>query len=337
MRVPRSEAEATRRRLRELDVLRTDLEVARDGDAVVFPVVEACGPRLPTAPWDFVPREARPNAYLDLLPADLRPTAPRAFEQVGDIVVVKVPPALQGRATEIGDALLRFHAARAVFHDRGVKGDHRTRDLVRIAGAGESLTQVGENGVRLWVDPAKAYFSPRLATERARLAAMVRPGEHAVDLFGGVAPFGVQLAQKGAVVDSVDLNPEAVELARRNAKENRVAARLHLHLGDARAVAARLGPADRIVMNLPHGAAAFLDVAARLAAPGATVHLHEILPSERVAARGAELAVALAALGRTVQSVTHRTVRAYSPSEVQAVFDLHLSPSGASTRSSARS
>jgi len=36
VRVPRSEAEATRRRLLELGVLRIDLQVARDGDDVVF-------------------------------------------------------------------------------------------------------------------------------------------------------------------------------------------------------------------------------------------------------------------------------------------------------------
>ncbi len=329
VRVPRSEAEATRRRLRELDVLRTDLEVTRDGDQVVFPVAEACGPRLPTVPWEFQPRDRRPSSYLDLLawPADLRAAAPRAFEQIGDTVVVKVPPDLMDRAGEIGDALLRFHpGCRAVFHDHGVKGEFRTRALERIAGSGGTLTQVGENGIRLWVDLAAAYFSPRLSGERTRVAALVRPGEHVVDLFAGVAPAAVQCALRGAHVDAVDLNPEACVLARRNVEENKVADKVTVHAGDAREVAARLAPAHRILMNLPHGAKAFLDVAARLVHPGGTVHYHEILPSEDLAAREKILVAEFARLGRPVRAVHARIVRQYSPQDVHAVFDVEVAP-----------
>ncbi|HEX2066223.1 MAG TPA: hypothetical protein VHI93_05355, partial [Candidatus Thermoplasmatota archaeon] len=208
VRVHRSEAEATRRRLLELEALRTDLAVARAGEDVVFPVVEGCGARLPTASFEFEARPARPASYLDLLPPGVRDGAPRAFEAIGDIVVVKVPPSQWGHRAALGRALLEFHGARAVFHDRGVKDAYRVRDLERIAGEGEALTRVSENGVRLWVDLSRAYFSPRLAAERARVAALVRPGEHVVDLFGGVAPFGVQAALRGARVDSIDLNPD---------------------------------------------------------------------------------------------------------------------------------
>src|SRR5688500_7845825 len=108
VRVPRDQAESTRQRLLELDVLRIDLAVARDGDHVVFPVADGCGPTLPTAPFDFEPRAVRPTGYQDLLrwPPGLLSQAPRAFDQVGDIVVVKVPPELADRAEEIGNALL---------------------------------------------------------------------------------------------------------------------------------------------------------------------------------------------------------------------------------------
>src|SRR5688572_23087625 len=81
VRVHRSEAEATRRRLLELDALRIDLAVAKDGDHVVFPVVEACGPRLPTIEWEFEARDVRPSGYQDLLPPALRQAAPRAFDR----------------------------------------------------------------------------------------------------------------------------------------------------------------------------------------------------------------------------------------------------------------
>jgi len=324
VRVPRSQAEATRKRLLELDVLRIDLSVAREGDDVVFPVLDSCGPRMPTAPFEFTARDVRPTSYLDLLPPEVRDGAPRAFEALGDIVVVKVPAEQWDHRATIGRALQEFHNARAVFHDQGVKDEFRVRDLLLIAGSGDPLTQVSENGIRLWVDLAQAYFSPRLAAERARVVAQVKPGEHVVDLFGGVAPLGVQAAIKGAFVDSVDLNPAAVALARRNAESNQVAGRLALHEGDARAVAAALAPADRVVMNLPHGAHAFLDVACRLVKPGGTVHYHEISTVDGLDKRERELKKEMAKLGRPVHAVSVRVVRNYSPVEAHFAFDLRV-------------
>jgi tRNA (guanine37-N1)-methyltransferase len=326
VRVPRGDAEATRRRLQEMDVLRRDLEVGRDGDHVVFPVVEACGPRLPTVPWEFLPRELRPESYADLLgwPADLRGLAPRAYDQMGDIIIVKVPEELRSRAADLGSALLRFHKARAVFHDDGVTGPFRLRQLSLIAGSGTPETTVSENGLRFHIDPSQAYFSPRLATERAREAALVQPGEHVVDLFGGVAPFAVQAARRGATVDCVDLNPAAIALARKNADEAKVSDRVAFHVGDARLVAATLAPADRIAMNLPHAAKDFLDVAAQLAKPGATVHYHEMLPPARADERGRELVHRFDKLGRRVEVGASRVVRNYSPQDAHIVFDLKV-------------
>lgn len=329
IRVPRGEAEATRRRLLELDVLRIDLAVAKDGEDIVFPVIDSCGPHLPTAQHDFEARAVRPSGYQDLLPwtAADKALAPRAFDQIGDILIVKVPKDLEARAKDIGRALLDFHpAARAAFQDRGVKDEFRVRDLVRIAGTGDPLTQVNENGTRLLVDPSKAYFSPRLASERARVAALVALGERVVDLFGGVAPFGIQAARAGAVVDSIDLNPAAIDLAHRNVVLNGVESRVRLHLGDARAVAATLAPADRVVMNLPHGAKHFLDVAARVAKPEATVHYHEILAPERADERAREVAAELARHGWPCKPRGHRVVRNYSPQEAHIAFDLEGTP-----------
>ncbi|MHB8633842.1 MAG: class I SAM-dependent methyltransferase [Thermoplasmatota archaeon] len=323
VRSPRKQAEATRRRLSDLGVLRTDLDVAHVGEDILFPVADSCGPRLPTERFDFDVRHRRPAHYSELLPwpAPLLALVPRAFEHLGDIVVVKVPEQLRERAAELGGALLAFHGARAVFHDHGVAGDFRTRRLERIAGAGGSLVCVGENGARLWVDLERAYFSPRLATERARVVAQVRPGEHLVDLFGGVAPLGVEAAKAGARVDTVDLNPAAAELARRNAHENGVQDRVTVWEGDARAIACRLAPAERIVMNLPHGAHLFLAEAARLAKPGTVLHYHEILAPESVEDRARSLEADLAALGKAGRVRRVRQVRNYAAQLEHAVFD----------------
>ena len=314
-RVPRREAEAARQRLLDLGVLRMDLTVARDGDDVLFPLVEGCGPMIATEPWDFEARTVRPKDYQSLLPEKLRATAPRAFDQLGDILIVKVP---DGYPEEpLGQAMLAFHNARAVFADGGVKGPYRVRALRRIAGTGNSLTQVQENGVKLWVDPGRAYFSPRLAGERARIASLIQPGERVVDLFGGVAPMGIQAALRGATVTSVDINADACNLAQRNVDENGVTKLVKIVEGDA-AVAAAALRADRLIMNLPHGGKEFLHLVATIL-PNGTLHYHEILPAERLQERRLELAKMWQ--GATC---TFRTVRQYSPQEVHAAFDVTI-------------
>ncbi len=322
VRVPLPEAEATRRALLDAGRMRLDLKPLREPGALVFPV-EAVG--ADTDDFDFEPRARRVRHYTELLdwPPEMLAQAPRAFDQMGDLVVLKVPEPLWDHRHVLGQAILDFlPGARAVFHDHGVQGEFRTRKLEPLAGDEDPETTVTENGVRLRVDVTRAYFSPRLGDERARVTESARPGERVIDLFGGVAPLGVQLARKGVEVVSIDLNPAAVVLARLNAALNRVPLEA-LH-GDARAVAAGLAPADRVVMNLPHGAKHFLDVAAAATKPGGTVHYHEILPDAELERRTRELVDAFADLGRRATVTNVRHVRAYSPVEGHYALDLLL-------------
>ncbi len=314
VRAPKQEAEATRRRLQELDVLRHDLGVVKEADSIWFPVA-GCPVGLVTELRDFPKREKRAASYHDFLPAAWRHEAPRAFDQLGDIVIVKIPPQLWEERAAIGAALLRFKGARAAFHDAGVTGEFRVRELERIAGEGTTATTVQENGVALHVDPAAAYYSPRLGMERARVASMCQPGEHAIDLFGGVAPQGIQLAKMGATVDSCDLNPAACALAEQNAASNRVEDRVQVHCGDAREIAGTLPPADRLIMNLPHGARAFLDLVPDLLRPGGTLHYHEIMDRTLETERRDELS----AFGTVIGT---RVVRTYSTQDDHIVFDV---------------
>ncbi len=324
LRVPRQEAESTRQRLAGEGLLRPDLKVARDGDAIVFPLQgEAPG----SAHYDFQTRTLRPESYHDLLewPEEQRALAPRAFDQLGDLLIVKVPEPLWDHRGDLGEALLAFQpAARAVFHDAGVKGEYRTRELKRIAGQGGTLTTVRENGITLWVDVAEAYFSPRLSTERARVRQMIEPGQRVIDLFGGVAPLAVQAALAGAQVDCVDLNPAACALARRNVESLALEDRVAIHEADARYLGPSLEPADHVVMNLPHGAKHFMDVAAPLVVAGGMLHHHEILDREHLDERLAALTVELADLGRKATVDGVRVVRTYSPQEDHVAIDLRL-------------
>jgi tRNA (guanine37-N1)-methyltransferase len=96
--------------------------------------------------------------------------------------------------------------------------------------------------------------------------------------------------------------------------------------GDVREVAPEFENwADRLVMNLPHSAAEFLDTAVRLAGKECVVHFYDIQhesapfePGEKGIAAAAERA------GYETTIETRRRVRSYAPHELNVRIDARL-------------
>src|SRR5437870_3131961 len=112
------------------------------------------------------------------------------------------------------------------------------RPLRYIAVENRTHTIHKEYGCLFEVDLSKAFFSPRLSTEHQRVVQMVEKGERVVDMFAGVGPFSILIAKKVGDVrmDAIDANPQAIELLQENVRANKVEAKVHVHLGDAREV-----------------------------------------------------------------------------------------------------
>ena len=251
-----------------------------------------------------------------------------AFDQIGDVVVVRIPAGMMHRRAEIGRALLDgVGPARAVFCQVSpVGGERRTRDLERIAGEGGTRTEYRESGCRLAVDAGRAYFTPRLSTERARIAGLVRPGEVVLNMFGGTGAFSIIAARDTeCTVYNVDINPDAIDLCGRSIAMNRTAGVVVPVLGDAAEVSAGLPKADRILMPLPEGSDGFLGAAAGAAAAGCTIHYytHVAAARKQEAGRAAEARLAGAYPG-DIEVVSSRTVRAVGPRYYQAVVDARV-------------
>lgn len=330
LRVPREEGEAVRRELARAGLLRTDLVIRGDGDHLLVPLVEA-SPDLdldhPVVTASFEVRETGPDSYRDLLdlPQDLQDQLPTSFDRVGDVVIVKVPEPLEARSQAIAEALLEATpSARTVAADRGVKGPHRVRDLEVLAGDPDTETTHVEHGVRLRVDPARVYFSPRLATERHRVAELVGEGEVVADLFAGVGPFTYQIARHAAPARVVasDVNPAAVEYLRENRDRNDAGDVVEVREGDAAEVGPSLAGADRVIMNLPHGAAEYLEAALEAADPPATIHYHVILEPEVLEEHLDGLRERARAEGYRLVERRRRRVRQYSQWEDHVAVDL---------------
>ncbi len=298
-RVVASEAERVRRILREDGLLREDLGVAHEPGHVVFPLRESKGPG-PSIPGTlveqaFVERPDRgPRSYRDALtwPPELAALLPRAFDVVGDIVLIRLPDELLARAEEVGHALLEFvPGARLVVRDEGVHGWQRTRRLVRIAGEGPARTVHRENGLGIEVDLEAAYFSPRLGREHARVAGVVGPGERVFDLCAGIGPFSLAIAAGGRAreIVAVDANPEAIRLLESNRHRLGFDGRIVAVCADLEEFLPSAGVADRVVFNLPREGIKYLTSVGNSVSPAGTLHYYEVTDRGRAAERPGDL------------------------------------------------
>ena len=136
-----------------------------------------------------------------------------AFDQIGDIIIVRIPDSLLPKKKVIGKALLdQVKTANSVFYQSSpVEGDFRTRNLELIEGQVKTETEYKENGCRFIVDVEKAFFSPRLSTERERISNLVNDDEVIINMFGGVGMFSLLAARKkSCTIYNLDINPVAV-------------------------------------------------------------------------------------------------------------------------------
>ena len=198
---------------------------------------------------------------------------PRAYEIIGDILIVKIEPEVYEHKEEIGKAMLnRIPNIRLVCADNGVLGEFRVRDLLPISsrdGSTDTLTKIRENGNNILIDPAKAYFSSKLSNERRGNLDSARELSHQLnrkiticDPYAGVGPSLANLLCEDGLVDRVlagDLNPQAVDLLEQNidhfCKKKADKISLTVKCQDARLWAKEFEyqhTVDFLLVNLPH-------------------------------------------------------------------------------------
>ncbi|WP_319579355.1 class I SAM-dependent methyltransferase family protein [uncultured Methanospirillum sp.] len=293
LRVNRQGAETVRRALLEEGTLDKSLKIRPDGDELLFPVISE--------------REGSMMAEFEELYQ--RAPLPR-HELVGGIAILaEDDPA--GAAAILGD---RPSVHTVLFAESAVEGEFRTKRFRVLAGDETTATIHTEYGRTFRIDLEKAYFSARLASERQRITAIMHDGEEVLDMFAGVGPFAVMLAEKAGMVWACDLNPDAVSLLIGNISRNRVSNVIPT-LADAADLPEVFGRRfDRVIMNLPLMAERFLPAASRLCRPGGTIHFYALVGDEdedtpllrRIPSR----------------SMEKRFVRSYAPGRSHVVYDI---------------
>jgi len=170
----------------------------------------------------------------ELLPTSV--TVPTAYESVGHVVHLNLRPEQLPHRHLIGEVLLdklRPRIRTVVNKAAEIHSEFRNLPLELIAGADDYQVSVQHGAALLSFDYSKVYWSSRLHTEHERLASSFRPGELVWDLFAGVGPFAMLAARRGVLILANDLNPAACEAMLHNARQNKVAAGVHVYNLDA--------------------------------------------------------------------------------------------------------
>ena len=209
-----------------------------------------------------------------------------AFDQIGDIIIVRIPDSLISKKQIIGKTLLeQVSTANSVFYQSSpVEGDFRTRQLEVIAGEDKTQTEYRENGCRFIVDVEKAFFSPRLSTERERIANLVNDNDVIINMFGGVGMFSILAARtKSCTVYNIDINPVASKLCEENIKLNKLKGRVISLNGDASEIIKKQlqDKADRVLMLLPERSDEFLDTAISSLKKNGVIHYYSHIHAEK--------------------------------------------------------
>jgi len=272
-----------------------------------------------------------------------------SFDIIGDVVILEIPENLQEHKDTIGEAALKFTKRKAIFMKKSpIEGKIRTRQLEHIAGENNSQTIHKEHGIRLKLDVKKVYFSPRLATERKRVAEQVKDREVILDMFAGIGPFPIIIAKdKNTNIYAVDINEEAIKDRKENNNRKKIKGKITPILGDINDIskedqrfynsskmdkeklvnkeklASESLKFDRIIMNLPGTGKNFLDLAISLINNNGIIHYYEFSDSYE---SGIERIKKIAKkYNKEIEVLNTRKVKSSSPREWHIVIDVKIS------------
>lgn len=271
----------------------------------------------------------------EILSPDERKYLIKHVDIIGDIAVIKIHPFLIKKRFLIAKCLLKMLPnVRVVYRQVApTRGSYRIRGLEWLAGERRSITKAKEYGCSFIVDIERTFYTPRLSYEHMRVARLVRSGEVVVNMFAGIGPFSIIIAKyaEPRVVYSIDINPVAYELMKRNIEINKVADKVIPIHGDAATVILRelINKADRVLLPLPMLALKYLPFALlALKSQGGFLHLYVnvFVPKDEKPCKRAErlCSMALNALQVDCEVTSCRRVRSIGPRLTQIVMDIFV-------------
>ena len=244
-----------------------------------------------------------------------------SFEIIGDIAIIND---LDGRdRDEAVEGILSHHDVKTILlKTEGLSGEFRVGEYERLYGD-ETETVHREHGKKFIVDPTKAYYSERFATERKRVADQVEDGEKVLVMFAGVGPFAVLCAEAGKVV-AVEKNPEACKYLKENIELNNLEDKIEAFCGDVEQIVPNLGEFDRVIMPLPGSAIKFLDLALESLKEDGVVHLYSFVEEDDFRTVEEDIEKVMSEKGFEFEIIDRVRCGYKSPAEDRYCFDIRV-------------
>ncbi|KAI8370715.1 Met-10+ like-protein-domain-containing protein [Radiomyces spectabilis] len=196
---------------------------------------------------------------------------PSSFTIVGHIVHLNLKEEHEPYKRLIAEVLLDKNkkVTSVVNKTNNIDNTYRNFQMEVLAGDGNMVASLKENGCRFTFDFSKVYWNSRLQAEHRRIVDMFQKGSTVLDVFAGVGPFALPAVKKGCLVYANDLNPASYHWLNENIRLNKITAGIHTYNMDGREFirkvmddVLRTSPGitvDHVVMNLPAIAIEFLD------------------------------------------------------------------------------
>jgi|SRR3989338_7980752 len=208
---------------------------------------------------------------------------PSSYDVIGNIAIL---PEKTKNPKKIAQALLKnFKNIKTVAIKTGIHhGKFRLQKTKILAGKKTKTTLHKENGCVFKLNIDKTYFSPRLVSERLRIAKLVKKNESVLVMFSGVAVYPINIAKhsKAGEVYAIEINPSAHKFAQENLKLNKIS-NVKLFLGDVKKILPKINKKfDRIVMPLPSDAEYYLDLAIKKLNKNGVIHFYDFQRKENI-------------------------------------------------------
>lgn len=266
---------------------------------------------------------------------------PQSFDQIGEIIIIKIDENIEKYANEIAEALLlQNNNSTRVFQDLGVKGNFRIRKLKLIGGSKElgGETKIKENGIDFIVDPTKGYYSPRLATERLEtlecakiLKNKLGRGLNVCDAYAGFGPALMPLLNEKDLVSHIlanDLNPQVSLILEKNLiKNNKEKSSINLKCEDAQKLILDVqnkGFFDLLLVNIPHSTLDHLPFLIELLNLKTTAVLRAwcIIESKNIDKIKKQIKKLFNSLNYSISKIIVEPTRTYSPTQVYTKIEI---------------
>ncbi len=214
---------------------------------------------------------------------------PSSYDIIGNIAILSEKTK---NADKVAKTLLKnFKNLETVAIKTGIHyGKFRLQKTKILAGKKTKTTLHKENSCIFKLNIDQTYFSPRLGSERLRIARLVEEDETVLVMFSGIAVYCIEIAKlsRAREVFGVEINPAAHKFAQENVRLNKVS-NVKLFLGDVEKVLPRIKKSfDRIIMPLPRDAESYLDVAIKKIKKNGTIHFYDFQRREEIPKKSIE-------------------------------------------------